>query len=244
MKIAVCLHLFYIDMIDVMISYLQNLKRDFDLYVSLVLGYYDDNTIHKLKKFKSDVKIIIVENKGVDIGGFLQILKLIPKNTDLILKIHTKKGVGLPETPSRSVIKKGFDETLKQSKFWFNNLMRGVLETPEKTERILQTFESNKSCGMVGYKLYNNSQVNKNEILNLLPLFELPNECLNWHFIGGTIFWVRYSIIQKYFHNELIDIIMDKTKIGYVHEPSVMHAIERIFGYVVINEKKEILVIN
>lgn len=244
MKIAVCLHLFYTDMLDDIISYLNNLKHPYDLYVSLVNGFFENGIIGRLKSFKPNVKIVYVENKGVDIGGFLNCLKIIDNNTDLILKIHTKKGIGLPNNPSAKVKKAGIDATLSHGRQWFHGLMKGVLSDEGKVNRILDKFKNNNKCGMVGYKLYNNSSVNKNNIINLLPLFGLDTTYLDKNFIGGTIFWVRYEIIKKYFTENVISQIMDKTHFGYVIEPSTMHAVERIFGYIVTKENKEVIKID
>ena len=48
---------------------------------------------------------------------------------------------------------------------------------------------------------------------------------------------------RKYFTNENIDKILDVLPYGYVPEPSPNHAMERIFGCFVYNEKKEIKII-
>jgi lipopolysaccharide biosynthesis protein len=63
-------------------------------------------------------------------------------------------------------------------------------------------------------------------------------------FIGGTIFWVRYDVLEKYLTNDNIDITLKNMQNGYVLEPSPQHAMERIFGYMVTNENKKIMAIN
>lgn len=105
MKIAVCIQLFYPDMFETIIGYLNNLKHQFKLYVTLTEGFYSKSDVENIKKYKEDVKLLFVKNKGVDIGAFLQTLKEIDNDTDLILKIHTKKGIGLPSNPSTRVQK-------------------------------------------------------------------------------------------------------------------------------------------
>jgi len=243
MKIAVCIHLFYTDMFDEIKSYLNNLKHPYDLYVSLVNGFFENEIVDKLKSFKQDVKIVFVENKGVDIGGFLQVLKIIDPTTDLILKLHTKKGIGLPENPSALVKRKGMEVSLGHGRQWFHGLMKGVLSDEGRVNRIMEKFKNDNTCGMVGYKLYNNSNVNKNEILNLKNLFGIDDSFLDKHFIGGTIFWVRYQTINKYFTENVINEIMKRTNYGYVIEPSIMHAVERIFGYIVFKENQNVITI-
>jgi lipopolysaccharide biosynthesis protein len=230
-------------MFDEIKSYLNNLKHPYDLYVSLVNGFFENEIVDKLKSFKQDVKIVYVENKGVDIGGFLQVLKIVDPTTDLILKLHTKKGIGLPEIPSNSVKRHGFEIAKKNANNWFKALMNGVLSDDKKVNKIINTFKTDEKCGMVGFRLYNSYGVNKKEIENLMPILNLKNNIFDYHFIGGTIFWVRYPIIKKYFTKEVIDYILKNTKEGYVLEPSIMHAVERIFGYITENEKQNILVL-
>lgn len=243
MKIAVCVHLFYTDMFNDIVNYLNNLKHPYDLYVSLVNGFFEQDIINKIKSFKSDVKIIFVENKGVDIGEFLNCLKVIDNDTDLILKLHTKKGIGLPNNPSTRVKHSGIDASLSHGRQWFNGLMKGVLLDEGKVNRILNKFKTDTKCGMVGYKLFNNTSVNKNNIIKLSPLFGIDSTYLDKNFIGGTIFWVRYDIIKKYFTENVITQIMNDTPPGYVIEPSIMHSVERILGYVVSKENQNVITV-
>ena len=243
MRIAVCVHLFYTDMLDEILSYLKNLNYPYDLYVSLVKGFYNSDVVEKLKKINNNVKIVIVENKGVDIGGFLNCLKVIDQNTDLILKLHTKKGIGLPERPSIPVTRKGMDWAILHGKIWFDGLIKGVLSDENKVDRIIDRFKNDKKCGMVGYKIHNSLNGCDKEIVKLIDLINLKNECMKNNFIGGTIFWVRYDIIKKYFTPEVIDTLLDLSPYGYSEVPTPMHAVERIFGYIVANENQEVIVV-
>jgi lipopolysaccharide biosynthesis protein len=43
MKIAVCVHLYHIDMLDEIRLYLNNIQREYDLYVSLTKNYPQRN---------------------------------------------------------------------------------------------------------------------------------------------------------------------------------------------------------
>ena len=121
--------------------------------------------------------------------------------------------------------------------------MKGVLLDEGKVNRILNKFKTDTKCGMVGYKLFNNSSVNKNNIIKLSPLFGIDSTYLDKNFIGGTIFWVRYDIIKKYFTENVITQIMNDTPPGYVIEPSIMHSVERILGYVVSKENQNVITV-
>jgi lipopolysaccharide biosynthesis protein len=291
MKIAVCVHLYHIDMWDKIKKYLDNLNRDYSLFVSLpvkdernipydfdwefYVSYYQDlknankNTyekainhylkhgekegrvyskgnleiISKLKKYKSDVNILLSPNKGVDIGGFLYTYKKVPKDIDLILKIHTKAGLGSNEKPSTHLKKHGLENSIKRGEVWFRNLLSGVLGDKERVNRIIESFINNPKCGMVGFKKYNSFQLNKKEMNRVFDLLLLDVDYTNHFFIGGTIFWVDNSILKKYLTNSVIDEILNKSSFGYTYEPSINHAMERVFGCLVYNENKEIYVI-
>ena len=88
--LLVHLHLFYKEQLDFMINKLKNISNcKWDLYVTMPV---ENNEIEeKLKKFKPNTKIIIVDNIGYDIWPFIQVVQSINlDNYDYILKIHTK----------------------------------------------------------------------------------------------------------------------------------------------------------
>ena len=76
MKIAVCVHLYHIDMLDSIRSYLTNLEHEYDLYIGLTKNY-PQSFLHNLKQTNKNTNIVFVENIGMDVGGFLQIYKTI-----------------------------------------------------------------------------------------------------------------------------------------------------------------------
>jgi len=244
MKIAVCIHLFYPDMFEQIIPYLDNLKNDYKLYINLCPGQYNKKQVDSIYSYKPDTIINVSRNRGVDVGGFLNTFKLIDKDTDLVIKIHTKKGVGNNMVPSNAVKRKGYEQAYLQASGWFKNMMNGILKNPQTINNIIQKFKTDKSCGMVGFKIYNSIGPNKNEIIKIFNILNLNTNLMGGDFIGGTIFWVRYDVLEKYLTNDNIDIILKNMQNGYVLEPSPQHAMERIFGYMVTNENKKIMVIN
>ena len=64
------------------------------------------------------------------------------------------------------------------------------------------------------------------------------------YFVGGTIFWVRKDILDKYFTNKEIDYLLSLLSNGYSHEPSYAHAMERAFAYFVYHQNSELFVID
>jgi lipopolysaccharide biosynthesis protein len=198
----------------------------------------------RIKKFKPNAKIISSPNKGVDIGGFLYTYKHVDPKTDLILKIHTKAGLGSTQTPSRGVLNKGIVAAKNSGNGWFKRLMDGVLLNELKVNNILNEFKHNPECGMVGFKQYNNFSTNIKEMNSIFRIFNTPNNHNNCFFVGGTVFWVRNSVLKKYLTPNNIDKILTTLPSGYVYEPSPNHAMERIFGCLVYKEKQKLIVIN
>lgn len=244
MKIAVCIHLYYPDMFEEIIPYLNNLKHPYKLYINLCPGEYNKKQVDLIYKYKSDAIINVSRNKGVDVGGFLNTLKIIDSDTDLIVKIHTKKGIGSKNNPSSSVKRNGIRVATGHANKWFHQMMNGVLKDIKTVNKIVNEFKLNQNCGMVGFKLYNSIGPNKNEIIKILNLINLNQNLIGEEFIGGTIFWVRYDILKKYLTNDLIDIILRNMSDGYIIEPSPQHAMERIFGYMVKGENKKIMIVD
>ena len=244
MKIAVCVHLFYPDMFEQIIPYLNNLDYPYKLYINLCPGKYNKKQVDLIYNYKPDAIINVSRNKGVDVGGFLYTFKKIDGDTDLIIKIHTKKGIGSELTPSESVKRKGLIPTMRVANKWFHDMMVGILKDVSSVNNIINEFKTNQKCGMVGFKLYNNLGPNKDEIIKIMNLINLNKDLIGGEFIGGTIFWIRYDILKKYLNDNTIDTILKSMPDGYIIEPSPQHAIERIFGYMVKSEGKDIKVIN
>lgn len=242
MKIAVCVHLYHIDMLDSIRSYLTNLEHEYDLYIGLTKNY-PQSFLHNLKQTNKNTNIVFVENIGMDVGGFLQIYKTIRESYDLILKIHTKKGLGSPTRPSIHLSRHGLESANHRGQVWFNGLMHGVLGSKERVDRIIDNFENNPDCGMVGAKKNNNFAVNLSCMNEIFSWVNLKTNTDGHFFVGGTIFWIKNDILKKYLTDDVIDKILEISPPGYVHEPSINHAMERIFGSLVYVENKQIYIL-
>lgn len=241
MKIAVCLHLYHLDMWENITNYLNNIPYPYQLHVNMVSK--NQNVINKIKSYKKDAFITVSPNRGMDIGGFLYSYKNVSSDVDLVLKLHTKKGLGDEKNPSNSMKKFGLEEAKRIGDRWFLNLMNGVLKNKNQVENIVNEFKNNKKCGMVGFRLYENFDKNLLEMKKIFSFFNIKNLPKNSKFIGGTMFWADNKLMKKYLTNENIEIVLKHLPTGYVREPSPNHAMERIFGCLVYNEQKDAKVI-
>lgn len=247
-NIAVLIHLFYTDMWDELNEYLSNLSNhDYDLYVNLVEGYYDESIIGLIKKTHPQAVIIKSPNKGVDVGGFLFLYQNLKKDYDLILKLHTKKSLGLINKPSDYVRVYGPQLAKEKGQQWFHRLMGGVLKNKKRVNDIIELLTLDSPFGMAGLDRETYIGPNIKEVKELCNIFSIPFEMSgdrvkNTSFVGGTIFWVRNDILKKYLTKDKITKILDLLPEGYQNEPSYNHALERLFGFMVYNEKKKILI--
>ena len=63
------------------------------------------------------------------------------------------------------------------------------------------------------------------------------------HFFGGSMFWMRMTILRKYFNSENLNYYYQMMESGYrndTKEPQLEHAFERILGYIVEDSGLEI----
>ncbi len=136
--ICVIVHLYYTDMLDQIISYLKNIRHDYNLIITVVNHGADDGGLKdKILRFKPTAIIIPVQAKGMDITPFLIAYKQIPPESKYILKIHTKKSVSAGGNI-------GSD--------WFKSLMEHTLGSDKLVDDILWALE-NTNIGMVGDRI-------------------------------------------------------------------------------------------
>lgn len=247
-KIVIIIHLFFINMLDEFLEYINNVKSVFKNV--LVIFTIPDENIEKNEKIEKIEKIIKnknsefivnkVENKGVDIMPFLLSIKYIRENNidcDFILKLHTK--VSVNET-----------ESLYN---WRKELIEPITSKPN----LLSIQHYMKNTKNLGYIASQNCILPKNYDLDFLPnieginniLNDFPNLPQNWSsFIGGNIFWINNTILDLYLNDELIEYI--SSKCVYEKPPCnliskeihIEYVVERLLTGVLCNDSVNLLV--
>lgn len=234
-KIAAHLHLYYQDLWDEFSSILDNLKGyEHDIYVTLTKG---SATIGQTKWIKERIEkefknatVIEVENKGLDIGAFMSILEHITahnKDYDYFIKLHTKKSV------KTAGIEFGAN--------WRKQLYKPLIGNTNIVDTLLNKMHNNDSIGMIG----NTAWISDFEGLNKPKIEELKKiltiNTNNKRFIGGTMFWIKYPILRKYFNTHTITKIKGLLENGYFTDyetGTYTHALERVLGYIVSDSNK------
>ena len=209
-KIAVHLHLFYLDQLDDLLSHLQNLSNyPYDLYVTMIEK--NAEVEQKILAFKSGAKIWIVPNLGYDVGPFIDFLhKSNLDEYDYIVKIHTKRA------------KRGsyciFNGRRFDMKTWRAMLVDALISR-NAIENNLRLFAQNDKIGMVG------SGYIETEMVKIG--MEIPKDK---HFVAGTMFWARAKLLKPLLVYKIEDFAVSE---GQIHDGTLAHVIERMFGLVI-----------
>jgi lipopolysaccharide biosynthesis protein len=247
-KIIIFFHIYYIDLIDDYLWYLNNIKKtkySFDLYVSLCKDVETEEIINKLLSFDSNIKITICKNRGADIGGFISSLRNYPINFDLynsVLYLHTKKSITYGKFQSyiwrgqllndilinKELIEFCINE-IKQNNVGIIGSSRCNINTNlsflfnKKEKNNIEIVGNNKCNNNTNLSFFSNEKNHYDNLCNMLSLQQTDND----YFIAGTIFWSSPKIF-KIIQNS--SIIPDNFKEQFAHKDLLEHGFERIFG--------------
>jgi hypothetical protein len=135
------------------------------------------------------------------------------------------------------------ESAIQKGREWFERNMNGILKNPDFVNGIIEKFETDETCGLIGHNL--ETYVGPNDFLvkELIKMFGLESNVYGSPFIDGTMFWVRNDLLKKYLTEDNIKNILKIIPKGYHNEPSINHSLERIFGYIIKNENKKVIVI-
>lgn len=235
MKTALHLHLYYMDQLHEIISKLQNLDKagvDYDLYVTMTAK--DEEAEAEIKQAFPEAMIWQVENRGYDIGPFIDFLHKINLDSyDYILKVHTKN-------------KKGgdygcFNGVRVDSKTWANMLWDALLGSPEIVRNNYSILSENPKVGMLGSGFCLTDEEWAYKMLEMRIKQEAQKILLphlnTIAFIAGTMFMVRAKLMQPFLAYRITDFDEVQSKI---HDYMLAHCLERLFGVAVLAQGYEI----
>lgn len=221
--LAVHLHLYYLEQLPEMLSYLRSLEgQNYDLFVTMPQPNKDAEDA--LKNLKSDVKLIIVPNKGWDVGAFIEVLHRIDLDDyKYILKLHTKGDVTKNHT--------WLNGHRLDNKLWRHILLDALLKDKTRLQNNLNFMENNPTVGMLSSNYCIGQE--KRTYRKLLPqINKALEECgfppVNQvRFVAGTMFCVRAALLKPLLRYTLQDFPISD---GQVKEGTFAHVMERLFG--------------
>jgi len=189
-KIAIHLHLFYIDMAEECFGYLNNIPYKFDLFISIPDSIQARDILASLKKSIKNCERVTVEsvpNRGRDISPLIVKFGKRLLNYDIIGHFHTKKS---PHKESLSA--------------WFRRIMDSIIGTPEQVSQIVSLLSKdanivypagNQLCSWEdGWS--NNRQLSE-EFLSKHTSFSIQ-DFPYIDFPQGSMFWARSASLREY----------------------------------------------
>lgn len=221
-SIAVQIHLFYLDLIDEIISYTNNIPFQFDCIISTDSDHKRDMIRNAFaeKSLAVSVVVDVYENRGRDVLPFINQILSCHKHYDYICHIHSKK-----------------TKTDNHGDLWRKYLFSNLLGSQEIINNILSIFDSDSNVGLIfpeTYPLLTNMAEwggNKDmcyDLLNKLNIrIDLPD---NLVFPVGNMFWVRKSSVEQIFKSKLSTELFPSES-GQVNLTPA-HAIERLWVYI------------
>jgi lipopolysaccharide biosynthesis protein len=220
---AVVIHLFYRELWPQFESYLRRLKLPFHLIVTITDE--DKALSDRIGSLFADAEVVVYENRGRDVGPFLQLLhdgRL--DGFDFICKLHGKR---TKAAGPRSLL----------GQVWRTANLVDLLGSDEQVQHILNRFRAEPRIGMIGsarFRVPNGSiqlkapwGENKEETLRLGTRVGIARDDFQLDFFAGTMFWVRGEVLAplRQLNLTLADFLERTAADG-----DVPHAIERLFG--------------
>ncbi|MEN4644415.1 rhamnan synthesis F family protein [Pantoea agglomerans] len=220
-KIGVHLHLYYIDLAEEFIKYLNNIPTKFDLFISIPEGKYNvkDCEVLFTASLQSLNKISVKETKNVgrDIYPFVVVFGQELLTYDLVLHIHSKKS---PQSKTRG---------------WRRFLLHYTLGSRAIVTQILNAFDDDERLGAFFPAYFhattrqplwggNNSIVEK--LLNNLGFKYNMTYCPDYP--AGSFFWARSKAYRPILDGQYQISDFDEEKGQF--DGTLAHGFERLFG--------------
>lgn len=234
-KIAVHVHVYYIDLFDEIVRYLKNIPINFSLYIT-VTSYENkkiiENSIEKIPNVEN-AEVRVVDNRGRDIAPFVTEFGSLLKNFDYICHIHTKKSV----------------YTGEEKNGWRQYLFDRLLGSEDVIHAILTAFKKDTSIGIIYPEIYPHLPYwactwlsNKHmaqAILNKLKIRFDRDEYFDYPV--GSMFWIRKESFEPVLKLNLkLDDFPEE--LGQT-DGTLQHTLERCFGIAAENQGFNHLVI-
>ena len=213
-KIAIVLHVFYLDVFLEIIDLLKNSDfQNFKLFITTPEFLKEEISII-LKAGSFQHSIFIVDNRGRDVLPFLKILQYVfDEGYELILKIHTKRS-----------------NHLKKRDLWKDDLFNKIIGK-DCIGKVIQTFNHHQEIGMIGplghilpMALYYGGNAQKVLLLSL-EMGLKKEQLQNLHFTAGTMFYARKEALIPVLNLGLTD--QDFEPENNQLDGTLAHALER-----------------
>lgn len=190
----------------------------YDIYINII-DPIPEHQVQVISRECPGAFIYRYKNSGRDIGGYLHLLHHIrDKNYDYILFLHTKT-----------------DDQ------WFYTMVNPICSSPDTINKCMEIF-NHPQVGIIGSKVCigrsDSCQKEKDNLLNLMRQINFPFEHKfdDIRYIAGTIFWMRFSVIQEFLNHYHVDLQRELSRFNDFDQSriSLPFIWERFFGFIAI----------
>ncbi len=230
-KLAIHIHLYYLDLNDELISYLRNMPYRYDLFLTITnieeKGYINDYYISKLKTTNLDhLTVLTVPNAGRNWAPLLITLKPYIFQYDFFCHLHTKKSL----------------YTGNQQDDWRKHLYGSLLGSVEIIKKIINTMISDH-LGIMYPSTYHSMPYwvhhwlsNKTSAKSLGVKTGITFDTSVYaDFPVGSMFWFRPDALSNLFNAGFR--ITDFQPEPIANDGTIVHAIERSICIIARNKK-------
>ncbi len=216
---AVIIHLFYGDLLDEILPYLDNTKN-MDLFVSLGPNVTIDE-IRRLRKAFPNCYIEAYPNKGRDLLPFINLLKVLKSyGYTYGCKLHTKKS--LQRNDGIQLRREAFES---------------LVGTQRRVQEFMRMFEGDDELGLAAPSKWfldlsepNRNVLNRSWLDRLLPKLEREDliGTYSWQFFAGTMFWFRVESLEWLLSLNISSCDFEE-ELGQI-DGTLAHSLERLIN--------------
>ncbi len=209
---AMCIHLYYTDVIQEILTSHFYLEEKCDLYISIG-PQVTVEFFNRLKAFKGTVKIYQFENMGRDIFPFLKIYPdLANANYQWVCKLHSKRS---PQ--------------IRDGELWRRDIISDLLSLQARsklqTDRVPAIVAP--QYGLLPVELFMGG--NAPTMRKLLEDMGLERSNMDFLFISGSMFWFRPQSLKKLLNLKNVETYFTD---AYRIDGNAEHAFERLFYFI------------
>lgn len=225
-RVCCLVHIYYTDLTDELLDYVDNISEDKDVYVNLVTTTWSATIHEHIVSRLPNAIVIISPDHGRDIGGFARLLSVADvSNYDLFLLLHSKKSPHLPPEFGRE---------------WRRGLLEPVVGSRETASLCIFQMRLNPRMGLVGAAKWRCTDIlaNSGKYDELLDIACVAREHRQCDFVSGTMFFVAQPVIKR-LQLVLRSIVFEDghdAPLSFHVDGQYAHAVERVIANLVRDE--------
>lgn len=222
-KIALHLHIYYMDMADELLSHFAMMPFTYDLFITIVDKSQTSTVEQKARRLcgngLADLTVLEVPNRGRDIAAFLVCLKTVYSNYDFICHVHSKKSLYTGKEQTDWCL------YLFQSLFKDESYLRGIFGVFRKEKKIGIVYPTTPQLMPYWCHSWLSNNNSARALFNRLKIKVDTSRYVDYPV--GSMFWARTDALKPLFDLDLS--FNDFPAEPIPNDGTLSHAIERSF---------------